>query len=149
MGIKMKFRQKLKFTTTAFLMMFGVHSHSQAQTRAQSSMTVSVRVVSAPQFSNNIVTDITDQLQEQNQHFSLGEFSVKFPKGGNYSISFDPLVKMNSSGTDTDSWDINTSFQQETDNQGKLTLRLTGDTTTTSVRPGQYSGQLTTTIEYH
>lgn len=148
MNLKMKLRRKLKFTTTAFIMMSGAHAHTHAQTSAQASMTVSVRVVSAPKFINNILTDITDQLQQQNKRFSLGEYRVKFPEGGNYSISFDPLVKMEND-TNTNSWNINTSVQEETDNQGQLTLRLTGDTTTTSVTPGQYSGQLTTNIEYH
>lgn len=146
MGFRIKISKKLKFTATAFLMMFAANTQTFAQKTSQAVMAVTVRVVSAPQFIDNIVTDISDQLQENSKYFSFGEYSIKFPKGTGYAISFDPVIKMKDKNS---SWDINTSVQQKTDKEGKLTLSFTGKSTTKSVEPGQYVGRLMTRIDYH
>lgn len=146
MGLRMKFRQKFKFTATAFLMMFGAHTQSQAQKSAQAVMTVSVRVVSAPEFVNNIVTDIGNQVQQQNKILSLGAYSMKFPSGTGYTITVDPVIQMKGK---TGSWNIDTSVHQQTDQQGKLTLNFTGKSKSSAALTGNYVGQLNTQIEYH
>ena len=146
MGLKMKFRQKFKFTATAFLMMFGAHAQSQAQKSAQAVMTVSVRVVSAPEFVNNIVADITDQVQQQNEVLSLGAYSMKFPSGTGYTISVDSVISMKGK---TGAWNIDTSVAQQTDPQGNLTLNYSGTSKASSSLSGNYVGQLNTQIEYH
>lgn len=145
MSVKMRFRRKAKFAATSLLMLFGVNSQLQAQHTAQAVMAVTVKVVSAPEFVDNIVTDITDQLEETTENISLGDYSMKFPKNTGYSVSFDPVIKMKGK---TGSWDINTTVNQESDNEGKLTLNFMGKSTY-SVPPGQYTGQLTTQIDYH
>lgn len=146
MKLKMKLRKRLRFTATAFLMMFGANAQSLAQKSAEAVMTVSVKIISAPKFVDNIITDITDQLQDQKSTLTLGEYKMKFPKGTGYTFSFDPVIKMQN---DTSSWEINTRVQQKRDDQGMLTLNFTGEKTNTSVQPGQYVGQLTTHIEYN
>ncbi len=146
MSFKMKFRHKVKFAATSLLMLFGANSQLHAQNTAQAVMAVTVKVVSAPEFVSNIVTDITDQLEEATENLSLGEYSIKFPENSSYSISHVPQIKMKG---ETGSWDINTSVQQVIDNDGKITLNFTGKSTTSSVPPGQYTGQLTTQIDYY
>lgn len=109
-------------------------------------MKVSVRVLAAPEFKSNIITDIADQLQERGEHLSLGDYTMKFPKGKGYSISFDPVITMQGK---KNAWNINTKVDQQADQEGKLTLRFTGRSTTSSIPSDQYVGRVTTRIAYH
>lgn len=109
-------------------------------------MAVTARVVSVPEFITETIYDITDQLQEQRNVYSLGEHSIKFPKGSGYSVSLDPVIKMNGKNS---SWDLNASVDQQTDPDGKLTLTFSGKPATPSVVSDHYTGELTTQIEYY
>jgi hypothetical protein len=144
----MKFWQKFTFTATAFLMMLEAYALSQFQVQyhTKAVMSVSAQVVSAPQLANTLATDITGQLQEDPEGVSLRNVSVILPEGGNYSVWFDPVIKMTGN---TSSWDINTSVQKDMNKRGSVRLHLSGHSTTTTVAPGKYVGELTTRIEYH
>lgn len=146
MRLSMKFRQRFKFSATAFLMLFGAHNQTYGQQSEKAVMTVSVRVLAAPEFKSNIITDITDQLQERGEHFSLGDYIMKFPAGKGYTLSFDPVITMQGK---TSSWDIKTNVHQQANEEGLLTLRFTGQSTTSSIPSDQYLGRVTTRIAYH
>lgn len=144
MSGKSTLRKRLTVSATASLMLIG--ANAQAQHGTQAVMTVTAHVISVPEFISDIVHDITDQLQEQRKVYSLGEHSIKFPKGSGYSVSFDPVIKMKGKNS---SWDLNTSVDRHTDPNGKLTLIFTGKPTTPSVVSDHYIGELRTQIEYH
>ncbi|WP_445665568.1 hypothetical protein [Fodinibius sp. AD559] len=146
MSTKLTWRQRLKFAATASLMFMGVNSQVQAQQGAQAVMAVTVRVIDVPAFVDNIIPDITDQLQEKRESYILGDQQIIFPEGTGYSVSFDPVIEMKGKNS---SWDLNASVDQHTDSDGKLTLTFSGKPTAPSVVSDHYAGELTTQIEYH
>lgn len=144
MKLKMKLRKKFKFAATALLFMFGGHTKAHSQNTAHAGMKVSVRIVSNPQIDSNIITDISDQLTTGNE-LSLGDYTLDMPTGSGYTFSFDPEIKMKDKAN---SWEIKTDVQQTVDQMGKMTFNFSGKASTSSIPPGNYSGELSTTIEY-
>ncbi|MDR8390440.1 hypothetical protein NC796_04750 [Aliifodinibius sp. S!AR15-10] len=145
MKLKMKLRKKFKFAATTLLFLFGGHTkEAHSQNTAHAVMKVSVRIVSNPQIDSNIITDISDQLQTGKKQLSLGGYSMDIPTGRHYTFDFNPQIKMQN---DADSWDISTDVLQS-EKDGKITYNFTGKASTSSIPPGNYSGELSTTIEY-
>lgn len=144
MRVKMKIRQKFKFTASAAILAFGVGNKGYSQNTSQAVMNVQVTVVSGAHVTNNTITDISDQLQSPDSKVSLGNFKIQ------HSDGMDFLVKQKDSITmqgESSKWHIRTNLTQERSSNGQVTIRMNGDTLS-NIPTGSYEGRHVTEIQY-
>ncbi len=144
MRVKMKIRQKFKFTASAAILAFGVGNKGYTQNTSQAVMNVQVTVVSGTHVTNNTITDISDQLQGYNSNVSLGNLKLQISDGMDFLVKQDDSISMNG---EKSNWQIHTNLTKKRNSTGQVTLQMSGDTLS-NIPAGKYVGRHITEIHY-
>jgi hypothetical protein len=144
MRVKMKIRQKFKFTATAAILAFGIGNKGYSQHTSQAVMSIQVTVVSGSNVSNNTISDISDQIQNTNSKLSFGDFKLQFSDGVDFVVKQDESIMMRGENSN---WLINTNMLKDTNPKGQVTIRMSGEKLS-NVPAGTYEGRHLTEIHY-
>lgn len=142
---KMKIRQKFKFTATAAILAFGVGNKGYSQNSSQSVMSVRATVVSGTQFTDNTISDISDQLEVSQERFSMGSYELLMSEETKILVKQSSTVNMTEGQRE---WQINTNVTKVRDSdEGKVTLHLDGSSLS-NIPSGDSTGTHTTSVEF-
>ena len=144
MNVKMKIRQKFKFTATVAVIAFGVGNKGYTQNTSQAVMSVNVTVVSGSHITNNTISDISDQLQNPNSNVSFGNFNLQFSDGVDYLVKQESLITMNG---EKSNWIINTNMSEEMNKNGNVTIQMNGNSLS-KIPTGNFVGRHITEVQY-
>jgi hypothetical protein len=144
MRVKMKIRQKFKFTATAAILAFGVGNKGYTQNMSQAVMSVTATVVAGSHVSNNTISNFSDQIQGLNSKVTFGHLNLHFPDGAEYLVTQDDYVTMRGQNSN---WVIKTNATQEKREDGRLTIQMSGDSLS-KVPAGRFEGRHVTEIQY-
>lgn len=144
MRVKMKIRQKFKFTATAAVIAFGVGNKGYTQNTSQAVMSINATVVSGSHITNNTISDISDQLQNPNSNVSFGNFNLQFSDGVDYLVNQERSITMSG---EKSNWIINTNMTEDRNEDGKVTIQMSGNSLS-KIPAGNFVGRHVTEVQY-
>jgi hypothetical protein len=142
----MKIKIQTIITFLALAAASGFPQLAQAQQSTQAIMEVNASVIKGVLSDIPGHTDLTNQITEDNQEFTLGEYGISVPLGTDYLIYNEPDITMRDKNT---TWTIYSAMIQQTEADGTINLSFKGISFANGLEPGQYSGQQTIRIEYY
>lgn len=144
MNVKMKIRQKFKFTATVAVIAFGVGNKGYTQNSSHAVMDVKVTVVAGSHHTNNTISDFSDQVMKNQSMMSFGNHELNIHEDTEYLVSHQSTIDMNSN---ENTWNIHTNMTEEKLDNGHMKLHLDGHNLT-NIPSGVYSGRHITEINY-
>lgn len=144
MKVKMKVRQKFKFTATVALLAFSAGNKGYSQNTSQAVMDVKVTIVAGSHHTDNTISNISDQISNKQDRLSFGNHKLVVHEDSDYLVEHNANINMKNG---TDNWNIQTNMTEEDLGNGELKLHL-GGRTTSKIPSGVYSGRHTTEIHY-